>query len=85
MHRCIMCDELNPVYIPDDIIDDYGIYSCGSCGFEIECARERPTPPLPVPLTAADILAAPSHTNESAPRRLTVPAPALVLAGSDHG
>lgn len=43
MHRCIMCDEADPVYIPDDIIDDYGIYSCGSCGFEIECARSRLT------------------------------------------
>ena len=65
MRRCIMCDELNPMYIPDDVVDDYGIYSCGSCGFEMECARELPVPPITtIPLTPADILAHAPHTSD---------------------
>lgn len=53
MLRCIMCDELNPMYIPDDVVEDYGIYSCGSCGFEMECVRDRaPSPVIAVLLTA---------------------------------
>lgn len=83
MRRCIMCDELNPMYIPDDVIDDYGIYSCDSCGFEIECARELPSPPMC--LTPADILTHAPHVSKPQPRRATAPAPILVLAGSTHG
>lgn len=83
MRRCIMCDEPNPMYIPDDVVDDYGTYSCGSCGFEMECARELPAPPVTaIPPLPAEILVLPPHVDEPA---LEHTPPALLLAGSNYG
>lgn len=32
------------MYIPHDTIPDFGTYSCGVCGFELDGPREAPAP-----------------------------------------
>ena len=63
MLRCIMCDALNPMYIPDDVVDNYGLNSCGSGGFEMECPRDR----TPSQTTAAPLAPATSSLDHRIP------------------
>ncbi|MGC5225178.1 hypothetical protein ACPW96_21625 [Micromonospora sp. DT81.3] len=82
-----MCDEPDPMYIPSDDVEDYGLYSC-ECGFEMEGPREKHTLLLPTaagleePLTVEVILAA--HTGGDGGSATPQPAPTLTPAGSAH-
>lgn len=66
--RCFMCDEPDVMYIPSDDVDDYGLYSCTVCDFELEGFSERYSRPAetahgrlgrPIPIAVAGLTASP--------------------------
>ena len=63
MRRCIMCDEPNPMYLPSDDVDDVGLYSCDSCGFEMEGPRQ----PAAIVIIAIPAQVVPADANQYRP------------------